>query len=92
MLRGLKGREVIDPPQVVHCQSPVNFGFSPWVTGMVSMPAKGSSSIGSLARPASSGMSSGTSGAVTVSGVEWAVLLFCLLQQARQVSPVSLLG
>jgi len=90
---GSKGKEEMLPPQPAHCQSPANLSFSPGLTGTA--PAKPSSSngIGSLANPASSGISKGISSAgVAISGVDVVVEFFFLLQQALQVRPVSLLG
>jgi hypothetical protein len=73
--RGVKGRDVMAAPQLAHCQLPEDFERSV-VTGTV-VPPKPSSVEGSPAKPASKGMS-GTSIAVDISGVCWALLSLCL--------------
>jgi hypothetical protein len=61
--RGVKGSELIEPPQLAHCQSPEILGFSP-VAGTESKP---SSIWGPAAGSASNGIS-GTSLAADIAG------------------------
>jgi hypothetical protein len=56
----LKGSEVIEPPQWAQFQSPSNRFFSPGSIGVASGKPS-SAGIGSLATPASKGISSGIS-------------------------------
>ena len=93
MSRGLKGREVIAPPQPAQLQSPSNRFFSPGTIGVASANPS-SAGIGSPATPASKGISSGISPATEAGSGDVVLLLIplLLLQQSLQVKPFSLLG
>lgn len=72
--RGVKGSDEMPPPQPEHCQLPGIFGRS--VLDGAAIVAKPSSCAGSLARPASKGMS-GTSLATVITGAEFEPSPFC---------------
>ncbi len=75
MFLGVKGSEVISPPQLEHCQLPDTFGRSLTLTASGGKASRGS---GSDAISASKGMS-GASEAVGVFGEGFATMPFCLL-------------
>lgn len=76
--RGVKGSDVIAPPQPAHCQEPENFGLSPEFEDGATAGPNPSSKSGSPARPASKGKS-GASGADDISGAGAELPSFCLL-------------
>ncbi len=61
MSRGVKGSELMDPPQLAHCQSPEILGFSP-VAGTASKPS-------SICGPAAGCASKGISGTSVATGM-----------------------
>lgn len=95
VLRGSKGRDVIGFPQPEHFQSPSNFGRSPGMEGCA--PSMSAGGGGSLAMPASSGISGASAPPENSSGSGAGASapdppFFFFIKQSRQVRPASLRG